>query len=352
MIGGDFLFNKNLFLNKKKNNLLESIEEKNYYLLNSGRSSITFILLFLRKEHSVKKAYLPFFCCKTIKDTFKYHNFEIVYFSSNIKNNQKYSFSKNSVVFFINYFGINNLNFAKQIKRQKKNIFIIEDTVQSCVSSHSIKNNIYDFQISSFRKFLPVPDGSLLISKYKINEKIKKANITQLTGSIVSKSLKLQKIVSDNVYLKVHLESERLFAPSKNIFEMSNFSKFLFSRLDIEHFNKIRVKNWKIVNNFLKKKKYKLKLEPLFKTLNKKEVPLGFPLLVNFDRKKFLNYLKFNKIYCPVHWVIKKRPNKKYLLADFNISKRILTIPIDQRVTNNKLLYMLRLIDNYVNKIA
>ena len=352
MIGGDFLFDKDLFLNKKKNNLLKSLENRNYYLFNSGRSSISFILLFLSKKYSVKKAYLPFFSCETIKETFKYYNFKIVYYSSNIKNNQKYNFSKNSVVLFINYFGHENLNFKKQVIQKKKNLFIIEDSVQSCLSEKSLKNNIYDFQISSLRKFLPVPDGSLLISKYKIIEKIETTNISQLTKAIIAKLLKFQKIVSDNVYLRIHSESEKFFTRSKKIFVMSNFSKFLLDRLDIENFNRTRVKNWKIVNNFFKNKNYQSKLEPLFKTLNRGDVPLGFPILVNFNREKFLNYLKLNKIYCPIHWVLNKRPLKNYLLTDFNISKRILTIPIDQRVTNSKLLYMLRLIDSYINKIA
>ena len=287
MIGGDFLLDKNIFNLKKKNNLLKTSFE-NSYLFNSGRSSISFIIIFLKKKFNVKKAYIPYFCCDTIKKTFKYHKLEIEYYSSNLINKQKYFFSKNSVVFFINYFGHENINFKKNIK--KKNFFIIEDSVQCCLSNKYLKKNNFDFQIFSFRKFLPVLDGSLLISKFKIINNNQKINVKQLITSFISKVFKSSKLVPDQIFLKIHKESEKQFEPSKHIYVMSSLSKFIFNRLDIIRYNKIRVKNWLTLKNFFNDSYVKNNFTILFKKLKKNDIPLGFPVLLNFKREKFINY--------------------------------------------------------------
>ena len=136
----------------------------------------------------------------------------------------------------------------------------------------------------------------------------------------------------DDAYLKLEKESERIIDNKIIPRKMSTFTKLLLQRINIPDIQKRRINNWNTFNIKLKDLKVR-GIERIFSKINDGEVPLGFPIVVNKKRNKFRKYLSDNRIHCPVHWNLKNKGTMKYK-EDFQLSKNILTIPIDQRVNS------------------
>ena len=127
-------------------------------------------------------------------------------------------------------------------------------------------------------------------------------------------------------------ESERIIDNKIIPRKMSTFTKLLLQRINILDIQKRRINNWNTFNIKLKDLKVR-GIERIFSKINDGEVPLGFPIVVIKKRNEFRKFLSDNHIYCPVHWNIKNKATKKYR-EDLQLSKNILTIPIDQRVNS------------------
>jgi dTDP-4-amino-4,6-dideoxygalactose transaminase len=69
---------------------------------------------------------------------------------------------------------------------------------------------------------------------------------------------------------------------------------------------------------------------PFYRKLPAGVCPLGFPILAK-DRDGLKKMLIKNRIYPPIHWKLPSEVDKEEFSASWQISKHILTIPIDQR---------------------
>ena len=334
MIGGDFHFGEELICTDRiAQDFPKLLGKANFILTDTGRSALGLALSEIKEEYSMQTAWLPVFICQSVINTFLYYGFKINYYGmGNNLNNPKGLPDRigNSVIFIIHYFGFENKPLINYVERQKTlndNFIVIDDLVQACLSGRF--GQMGDYSIHSLRKFLLVPDGGILVSRKRISYKYEEPNDEFISKKIFSKLLK-QFTDFDEVYLGLEKESEEIIDNKIIPRKMSTFTKLLLQRIDILDIQKKRIKNWNTFNKKLEDLKIS-GIKRIFNELNDGEVPLGFPIMVNNKRNEFRKYLSDNRIYCPVHWDLKNEATNKFK-EDRQLSKRILTIPIDQRV--------------------
>ena len=348
-IGGDLILDSSFLINKKENKF--NIYNKKYnYFLNSGRSAIYLSLMIVKSKIKKFKAFLPYYCCPSILQPFKELNIEIIFYGMGSDLNTPFNLPNkvdNSVFFFIHYFGFKNsniINFLNKQKNKSRNFYIIEDLVQTCLSTY-YKNSIGDFQISSFRKFLPVPDGALLATNYKTNLSLQNPDFEYIAYQITSMELRRISFL-ENLYSDLYLRAEKILDKKTNLNEISFFSKKIIKTINLKYIKDRRVFNWIKLNLFFKKRI--TKFERMYKKINKYDVPLSYPIIIkNNQRDNFIKYLNKNRVFCAIHWNLAYSKSYKLYYEEYLISKSIVSIPIDHRINNNNLKRLMDIIDEF-----
>ena len=98
--------------------------------------------------------------------------------------------------------------------------------------------------ITSFRKFLPVPDGAILATDYLYNNNLLISDPDYLAKQILSKTLRKNNKF-EKLYLNLYNESEKILDKKIKLREISFFSKLLYQNLNINFIQKKRIINWK-----------------------------------------------------------------------------------------------------------
>jgi len=334
MIGGDFPIGQELInANFQEQDFQKLFGKENYVLTDTGRSALGLALLEIKNKYSIQVAWLPIFSCQSIANTFLHYGYKVNYYGMGIKLDKPKGLPKsieNSVIFIIHYFGINNeplISYIKEQRADNESFVVIEDLVQTCLSNQFGKYG--DYSIHSLRKFLPVPDGGILISGKKVSFTCEESNEKFISQKLFSKLLK-GFTDYDEIYLGLEEESEEIIDNKIVLRKMSTFTKILLKRINIHDVQKRRINNWNALN--IKFRDLKINgVKKLFDKISDGEVPLGFPLVVHNKRDELRRFFHLNKIYCPIHWQLKNDEANKYK-EDLKLSKKILTIPIDQRL--------------------
>ena len=335
--GGDFELTKNNFNNnnQKTSNLFK---KPFVYYLDTGRSAIKISLEKNIKKSSIKKAWIPYFICETVIRPFIELGFDIEYYGMGEKlDNPRGLPNKlnNCVFLFTHYFGKSNVPILKYIEQcADESVVIIEDCVQSCLSKNTGTKG--DYLIHSLRKSLPVPDGAILESNTELDLSISKPNEEFISNKLISKLLKGFNIENDEEYLFYYKKGEELLDSKIIPREMSAFSKYIFSNLNLNDIHKKRIKNWLALNEFFNKSSLNTtSLVSVYQNDKNINIPLTYPVKIqNEQRAKILQHLREQKVYCAIHWKLPKT-NNKILLEDYKLSKEIFSIPIDQRLSTD-----------------
>jgi len=316
------------------------------YLYSSGRAALYNILKFIEKSRkNIKTLYLPDYLCHSIVDTAKKTSLELVFYPladnlviDKIKFEELYQ--ANAAILLINYFGLQSLrNPIAYLRNLDKNVCIIEDNVQSFFSM--FEDSDADFRFTSFRKTLPVPDGGLVKSNYKmpVPEKINTFAQYKAAGGIL-KTFRKYDCFDDELYLKF-LEIGEDGIDDNLDKKISNLTIDLFSGIDIQRVSILRKCNASQIVKGLKS----MNLNPLlpYKECN---VPLFIPIwLENRDivRLKFLQ----NQIFCPVHWPL--TDSTRSLSKTEDMAKHELSIIVDQRYSLDDMNRILEVIDSSIH---
>ena len=267
-------------------------------------------------------------------------------------------------VFLIDYFGLSDLQpYIELIKSRRPDVLIIVDAVQAFLAL-VLSVNRYpgaDVIISSPRKFLPIPDGGLVISKnnhslFKKNNKNRNLN-KQIAYYIAAGVLKDSKIknlfdeetsnILESLYLDLFENHRKLF--DNKVEPISSLSLEIIKRSDLRAIAKKRLSSFQWVSDSLKHGNCSKIISPIYtETLGP---GLVFPVRVHLHQRDSLrNYLISKGFFCPIHWPIHE--NQLPLLGESSerLSKEILGLPIDQRYDLTDLSKLLDEINTY-NKV-
>lgn len=324
---------------------------KNQILTGAGRSAIRIILSDIESRVCCKKALLPGFICDSVIQTFQDFGYECFFYdiskdlspSLDVKNIKRWG-----VFFHLGYFGFQtNAGLIDYLKKQRENnVIIIEDITHTLYSKKIDFES--DYYVASLRKWLGIPGGGWLASRFPIEQPRLKE--TEPNYSILRKEalmLKGRYFLSKNHKLKQEFLNK--FALAEKMLEeelephsIDPASSSILSKMDISSLKRHRRTNFSYLLDGFRDGSV---CTPVFSFLPPDVVPLFFPVYVLDGRDRLRNYLSANKVYCPIHWPKPKMVDVRLLTTAKFIYDNILSIPCDQRYTiinMERIIYVLK----------
>jgi len=344
LIGGELGISSEIFLQPELDNQDIGYDKKYHIYVDTGRSALFLALNGIIQQGGKRQAWLPYYCCESVILPFEQLGFDINYYSmgNNLQNPELLPERLNGAAFlFINYFGKKNYGITRYLGEldNDNSGFIIEDNVQALLSSNS--DQYGDFIINSCRKFLPQPDGAVLACDIPIEYSLNPADESFISEKIIGKMIR-EKQGDPELFLALLNQAENRLSRDIQPRSMSYLSKYIFDRTDLKRITETRRFNWFYLSKLLKSTQLINKgIIPLYDSLEDSEVPLGFPITVHpIYRDKLRNYLISQNIFCPVHWPLCSAEQTSAYKNDIALSKSILTLPVDQRLEQDALSYM------------
>lgn len=315
--------------------------------LDTGRSALLLSLEEIIRQGGVKRAVLPAYICPSVIAVFARLGFQIRFYKLDGLEGMP-ALGAGETFLFAHYFGKTNYSVIEWIRgqRTKRHFFLIEDCVQA--SMNTSVGETGDFVITSYRKFLPQPDGALLGTRNELrSDCLDEPNEAFVSAKLIGKLLR-QSAGDDGIFLDVLNEAEEMlgiFKPRK----MSWLSTYMFVRTNFQEVSAARRANWLCLHANLGQTGALNYLRPYINVLADDEIPLGFPVLVkDGHRDRLRSFLAIRQIYCPVHWVLEHLKNyKEEFHNEISLSRSMLTLPIDQRMNEVHVKYLAQSVSDY-----
>jgi dTDP-4-amino-4,6-dideoxygalactose transaminase len=324
--------------------------------LSSGRGALGLLAKTLRLNKD-DEVLLPSYLCKEIITPFSNELFKIKFYKINealdvdVYDIMKKIGKNTRALLFINYFG-----FPQRMMQEIKDlcegkIVLIEDLVQSFLTQSDEKalGFIGDVTISSYRKWIPIPDGALLgvnnsllhIALEQVLPYKKLYVETRLHGLELKGEYLIQAKTSKKGFRKLFASAEKTLDSTP--VEMSDYSRKMLSKFDFKAIIDKRRENFQYLLSSLRDLR---SAKPLYRKLPTGVCPLGFPIITK-DRDGLKKMLIKNQIYPPIHWRLLNSIDKKEFSASWYISKHILTIPLDQRYSKEDMQFVADVINRF-----
>ncbi len=351
-------FDNDEYTNSALYYLISVGENRNYCFFRDGRQAVKSVLLNTKKLLKKEICYLPAYLCHSILKPFKELNLKVKFYTH--KHPLKPILDKNiknSLIYFIDYFGTEPI-FNKNILNllDKENIVILDIT-------HSIFNrsrfkieheNLY--LVSSLRKVFPIPDGGVLYytnSAFKVKKSFPEGYENMLEAMVL-KTMYLknyERIISKdanklkNLFLvmyknyEVNKDSEPI-----QLQDIPFISLYILRKINISYITRKRFENLKFMYSNIHNKKYFL--------FNLDDIKSPFTLPLIFESEEERNRVKKllieKDIYPPIHWDLEGIIPKNYSY-EHELSKRILSIPIDQRYGKKEMSKVANILNGILN---
>lgn len=315
--------------------LEQIIESKNPLLkysnqtFNSGRSAI----LGAVRDYKARKLWIPYYLCPTVKEFLLKHGVQV----------EEYYLTKDylplveeiprcEMVLWTNWYGCMKEVTIKIVKERYKNQLII-DNAQALFYEPEILNSSC-YYVYSCRKFLGVPEGAYLIQKDISKRKEKHRDSTENKWRYLENTME----TGSNSQYKYYQENEERM---KNDFsDMSNLVKEYLKAISWEKVMKRRKANFDFLHQNLKEKNI---LDVNFDS----DTAFMYPFMVK--NEKLRGYLLEKRIFVPRWWrhLLVSENEEKY---EYEWSRYIIPIPIDQRYDEKDMSYISKLILDYLEK--
>mgnify|MGYP005783082175 CR=1 FL=1 len=310
--------------------------------VDSGRSAIKIVVEHLIPEGEIL---LPEFICESVIRCFSIDRVQFYRISDRFiidVDDIKSKISKHTkAIFLMHYFGALQPGYVidtiKKISRDY-NLMIIEDVTHSLFSS---PHTIGDLAVASIRKWMQIPHGGVLLSPKKLFVPFVSQGDNSKAYGMILKDMYLKDDYDCNAkYRSIFADSEEKLDCQENKYRMSDFTAFVMKCVDIDILIRRRKSNY----NYLKEHLSLLGIEPAI-SMDDMSCPLAMPIRVP-NRDQFRRYLIDNQIYCAVHWPsdgIREGERKTAV----NNSQELISLPIDQRYTEEHMSYMVQIISRY-----
>ena len=308
--------------------ILSLTDCKDFIYVFSGRTAIETILRNLDRP---KKALLPSYCCDSMIQPFRDQNISIEFYPVYYQDGLKIDLDipdDVDILLWCNYFGFSKPMLSVESFVNRGGI-IIEDITHSLFSVQPYNKQSH-YLVASLRKWMPLLDGGLCVSRkkgfdikpqnYPVSEYLseKKTAMTLKTEYLEQpdeskKDIFLKKFSWCNAWLGKHYSNML----------MDEESKAYVNSISVENQRKVRRQNADILYECLAKTE---SVKPLFPKVQM-DCPLFVPVVAAniAERDRIRKYLVDNKVYCPVHW---PHPNANCFS---NLYDRELSLICDQR---------------------
>jgi dTDP-4-amino-4,6-dideoxygalactose transaminase len=280
--------------------------ESDEYLYVSGRGALYNILLNIKKNHSkINKILLPNYLCYSVIDVVYKAEFEFAFYNIDwtfIPDQRQIIelYTDKAGLLLVNYFGITNLDpLITEIRQAIPDICIILDNVQALFEMRRMQEVNYSF--TSFRKWLPVPDGAIVKTGEAGMKAPTEKNISsqwKFAGALL-KAYRFFSEIEDEVYLELLKKGEFFLQKGYN-YKCSAICLSILNTLNYDNIKKQRLENANFLINTLSNIDVSF-LPWQTESLKSTMVPLFIPMRSK-KRDQIKEKLASNNIFCPVHW--------------------------------------------------
>ena len=278
-------------------------EKEGYQLFASGRGAFAAILrkiVFNNGVHmSDVEVMLPDYLCSSITQVCidEKISYQFYHIKEDLLPDEEDLLPKlgvNSVVLFISYFGIIEIeHVAERIRAENPSVIIILDDVQNYYSQYYVAD-FWDYRFNSYRKWFPVPDGAEAFCKSGYLDIPKGNNYFaqyKFSGNVLKN---FPDWIDDKLCLELIEKGEEILDKDYNC-ECSKISKQLFSEIMFDEIKKIRKEN----SAFLHSELEKLEIKHFY---NYECIPLFIPVFLE-KRTEVRKAMFEDNIFTPVHWL-------------------------------------------------
>lgn len=308
----------------------------------SGRDVLKAIAFKYKENY--KLVMLPALCCESMVKPFEMYGYQIDFFKLNSDmsadfEDAKEKIKENTILVFMDYFGMVSFSdyALNYLKEKFGRILFVEDRTHD-IFMKSRRNFIPDYTICSIRKWIAIPDGGLLLTRF--NEKRVEKENDAYFGELRTLALKEKSkyLLTGDIKLKTSYrgnlaEANNYLENAKNIADISLESKKLLERIEFKKIISIRRENAQVLSEQIKK------IKGVKSFLSDRELGgLYYPIIVK-NRDGIQKALAEKKIYCPVIWPIPNNAQGLCKVADY-IANHMLAIPCDQRYRKSDMRYI------------
>jgi len=240
---------------------------------------------------------------------------------------------RGDVVLAVNYFGVKDGSNWEAWRKRTPHVILVEDHSHDPFSKWA-QTSCADFAFASIRKTTPVPDGAILWSPQhkplppEPEQENWSGSALKLAGMILKREY-LGMAEADPAlkerYLAFLIDGENQLVRTKDS-RISAWSRFLLAPGFAQ---KWRIQREKNVQQLIDMISACRTFKPLFTDWPSGHCPLNAVIIFESEtyRESFRKKIISKEIYTPVHWWMPSR--QKGHATD--LSKRILSIPVDQR---------------------
>ena len=356
-IGGDFGLSLAEFYKPDRQDFRTffDVEEKSYLLFDSGRSALKCCLQDLALSRN-EIFLLPSYLCPAVLQPFNelhvhYEFYEVDnQLHINVESIKRKMRQSVRGILIIHYFGFPiGAGFWDYWSKLRNRPVLVEDCSQALLTKHdeSWLGHRGDYSFTSLRKWVSVPDGAWLLSRRKLRDSYlvgKKTEfvIKRMLGMILKDTYLKQEHASEEEYqsfLELLRGAEASLDAQSDIVGISDWTVKLLSKFDWQAIMSTRQHNYRYLASCLEDIKV---IRPLFPKLPREVGPLGFPIVANSPkgRDTLKEFLVDHGVYPPIHWTLPIEVDKKEFHGSWELSRRILTLPIDQRYGGAEMEYI------------
>lgn len=240
-----------------------------------------------------------------------------------------------AVLLVIDYFGFPPAD-ADALSALRDACTIVEDCVHGSLLElpDPAAGRIGDVAFTSFRKYLPLPDGGVLVGSS--GDSLPPAAIAavapHLLGQLLRGAFGAGELSGDHIeraFLDLLARGDRTLDGRVPYEAMSEVSRTLLARIDLPEVAERRRRNFRALASLLAPD---ARWAPLFDCLPAGVSPLVYPLRIFGGRRDAVRAaLAAQRIYCPVHWVLPAEIDRARFPDEHRLADEILGLPIDQR---------------------
>lgn len=315
--------------------------------------------------------HVPYYLCEDVQSVVRDQCKHVRYYDNNIDLTvntsellSQLSYDTIQAILLIDYFGLkSHEELAATIKKKFPHTIIIQDISHLSFIPHMLGLSLYygDYVFGSLRKVFPVPDGGFVegdpLSGKKYSEDCLNVVDIKLAGKLLKNlfihNSEFRKEEIDSMALGLSNRAEKLFAQQLSYSDISTISKIILHGTNYMGIYKQRRENYSVLREAIIKTCPSCDLRiasELSAGMMPYQLPVLFPNMI--IRNRMRDKLVRAGVFCSIIWELDPAVHSKGGSEALKISKKILSLPVDQRYRTEDMLCIAKIFSGIYKDIA
>lgn len=293
-----------------------------------GRTALELVLRDAMQGRTIRKAYLPSYCCHTMVEPFVAKNIEVMFYDAFFTDTGiQWDFRQDNgcdLVFLMDYFGFINEETTAIAQSQKANDKLVIYDATHSLFCENMDYSPYDYVFGSFRKWFDVNAGFCakrgswidfpqLLQNAAYTDR-RNAAFTDKQQFMVGASVDKQQFLNAFSQAEEALETDYVgYGPDAESLE-------ILKTVNVEYIRKKRRENAAFAIEKINQMASSNVCSP-YRQVKAGDCPLFVPLQVDPEHRADLRKLLIqNRIYLPIHWPVSDLHGKTGSIYDTELS--------------------------------